>query len=67
MNDIDGRYQFVVKKWSASNERESKCNESRRISKLKSPGSCWNTPGPEVGGGWRSDALVLDFEERKVL
>jgi len=63
--------QFVVKKWSASNERESKCNESRRISKLRSPGSFWNTPGPEGGYGitfaWRSDALVLDSEERKVL
>jgi len=63
----------VVKKWSASNERESKCNESRRISKLRSPGSCWNTPGPLTGGGyrvtfvWRSDVLVLDSEERKVL
>jgi len=62
----------VAKKWSASNERESKCNESRRISKLRSPGSCWNTPGPEGGRygvtfAWRSDVLVLDFEERKVL
>jgi len=72
-DSIDGKYQFVVKKRSASNERESKCNESRRISKLRSPGSCWNTPGPEVGGGyggtfaWRSDVLVLDSEERKVL
>lgn len=72
LDSVDGRYQFVVKKWSASNERESKCNESRRISKLRSPGSCWNTPGPEVGGygvtfAWRSDVLVLDSEERKVL
>jgi len=62
----------VVKKWSASNERESKCNESRRISKLRSPGSCWNTPGPEGGGcgvtfAWHSDVLVLYSEERKVL
>jgi len=63
----------VVKKWSASNERESKCNESSRISKLRSPGSCWNTPGPLTGGGyrvtfvWHSDVLVVDSEERKVL
>ena len=69
---VDGRYQFVEKKRSASNERGSKCNESRRISKLRSPGSCWNTPGPEAGGygitfAWRSDVLVLDSEERKDL
>lgn len=67
----------MVKKRSASKERESKRNESRRISKLRSPGSCWNTSGPEVGGGcgvtfsWRSEILVLDsleeVEERKVL
>jgi len=69
--NVDVRYQFVVKKWSASNERESKCNESRRISKLRSPGPCWNTPGPGGGYGftfpWRSDVVVLDSEERKVL
>ena len=61
----------MVKKRSASNERESKCNESKRISKLRSPGSCWNTPGPGGGYGvtfaWHSDVLVLDSEERKVL
>ena len=60
-----------AKKWSASNERESKCKESRRISKLRSPDSCWNTPGTGGGYGviftWRSDVLVLDSEERKVL
>ena len=70
VDSVDGRYQFVVKKWSASNERESKCNESRRISKLRSPGgSCWNTPGPEGGYTFAccSDVLVLDSEERKVL
>lgn len=41
-----------------------------------SPGSCWNTSGPEVGGGygatlsWRSEVLILDpveVEDRKVL
>ena len=64
----------MVKKWSASNERESKCNESRRISKLTSPGSCRNTPGPLTEGGgyrvtfvWRSEVLVLDSKERNVL
>lgn len=63
----------MVQKRSASNERESKCNESRRISKLRSPDSCWNTPGPEVGEGygvtfsWYSEVLVPDSEERKVL
>lgn len=60
----------MVKKRSASNERESKCNESRCISRLRSPGSCWNTPGLEggyrVSFGWHS-VLVLDSEERKVL
>jgi len=69
-DSIDRRYQFVVKKRSASNERDSKCNESRRISKLRSPGSCWNTPGPEVGGGCGvtfACSDVLDSEERKVL
>jgi len=62
----------VVKKRSASKERESKCNESRRISKPRSSGSsCWNTPGPEVRGGYGSKVLILDsleeVEERKVL
>jgi len=66
----------VVQKRSASKERESKCNESRRISKLRSPGSSCNTPCPEVEGGyevtfsWRSGVLVSyseEVEERKVL
>jgi len=66
----------VVQKRSASKERESKCNESRRISKLRSPGSSCNTPCPEVEGGyevtfsWRSEVLVSyseEVEERKVL
>ena len=69
LDSVEGRYQLVVKKRSASNESESKCNESRRISKLRSPGSCWNTPGPENGiiFAWRSDVLVLNSEEWKVL
>ena len=58
----------MVKKWSASNEIESKCNESKRISKLGSPGSYWNIPGPGGRYGftfaWRSD---VDSEEWRVL
>jgi len=66
----------VVQNRSASKERESKCNESRRISKLRSPGSCWNTPSPEVEGEYavtfssRLEVLVPyseKVEERKVL
>ena len=65
----------MTKKRSASKERESKCNESRCISKLRSLGSsCWNTPGPEVEAGYGvflstfSEALIVDSkEERKVL
>jgi len=66
----------VVQKRSASKERGSKCNESRRISKLRSPGSCWNTPSPQVERGYvvtfssRSEVPVPYSEEvveRKVL
>jgi len=70
---INERCQFVVKKRSASKERESKCSESKRISKLRSPDSCWNTPGPQVAGDTfsrRSEVLILtpleEMEERKV-
>lgn len=73
-NVADEKYQFVEKKWSASKEIESKCSESRRISKLRSPGSCLKTPGPEVRGGYGvifsrlDEVLILDSNEgRKVL